>query len=407
MAKPGTAHYAGPWRTVVVRAVFSSMDFDFDDTAQAFRATLRRYADTRLRPDYARWDRGERLPRERVRELGELGVLGLRVAADYGGSEASYVLAGIAAEELGRGDFNFTLLLQLALIAAELVGGHGTPELRAALLPGLASGERLIAFGLTETGAGSDAAAIRSRAMRDGETYVIDGEKASITLAGSADDCIVFARIDGVPGAQGIGAFAVPLTAAGVTREAYRSVGEKLTERGALRFEGVRVPATHRLGAGSGFVQAMEAFDYNRAIIALACVGAAQQSLDETVEYTKQRHTFGKPLALREGVAFQIAEHATRLAAARHLAYHALWLRDCGRPHTKEAAMAKWLGPKSALDAIHACLVLHGWPGYDETLPYAQRLRDVLGLEIGDGTPEIMKGVIAREIYGREFTSFR
>ncbi len=383
------------------------MDFDLDDTERSFQTMLRRYADGRLLPDYARWDRGERLPRERVRELGELGVLGIRVATDYGGSDGSYVLAGIAAEELGRGDFSFTLFLQLSLIASELIGRYGTPELRAQLLPELARGERLIAFGLTETGAGSDAAALRTTATRDGESYVIDGEKASISLAGCADDCIVFARVDGMPGAKGIGAFAVPLQAPGVTREIYRSVGEKLSERGTLRFEHVRVPASHRLGAGSGFVQAMESFDYNRAIIALACIGAAQQSLDETVEYTKQRHTFGKPLALREGVAFQIAEHSTQLACARHLAYHALWLRDRGRPHTKEAAMAKWLGPKSAVDAIHACLLLHGWPGYDEALPYGQRLRDVMGLEIGDGTPEIMKGVIAREIYGREFTSYR
>ena len=383
------------------------MNFEFDDTEQAFQAMLRRYVADRLRPDYQRWDRGERLPRERVRELGELGVLGIRVAAEYGGSDGSYVLAGIAAEELGRGDFNVTLYLQLALIAADLIGQHGPPDLRVQLLPGLARGERLIAFGLTEIGAGSDAAALRTTATTDGTGYLIDGEKASISLAGCADDCIVFARVDNIGGAKGIGAFVVPLTSPGVTREVYRSVGEKLSERGSLRFERVRVPAAARLGDGSGFAQAMEAFDYNRAIIALACVGAAQQSLEETIAYTKERETFGKPLALREGVAFQIAEHLTHIACARHLAHHTLWLRDRGRPHTKEAAMAKWYAPKSAFDAIHACLLLHGWPGYDESLPFGQRLRDVMGLEIGDGTPEIMKGVVAREAYGREYTSFR
>lgn len=383
------------------------MDFDFDDTERSFQAMLRRYAHERLLPEYRRWDQGETLPRERVRELGSLGVLGIRVAREFGGSEASYVLAGIAAEELGRGDFNFTLFLQLSLIAADLIGQYGSPELRARVLPGLANGERIVAFGLTETGAGSDAAALRSTATSDGDSYLIDGEKASISLAGLADDCIVFARVDGAAGARGIGAFVVPLDAPGVAREIYRSVGEKLSARGALRFDRVRVPAANRLGTGSGFAQAMEAFDYNRAVIALACVGAAQQSLDETIAWTRQRHTFGKPLALREGVAFQIAEHSTHLTCARHLAYHTLWLRDGGRPHTREAAMAKWLGPKAALDAIHACLVLHGWPGYDDSLPLAQRLRDVMGLEIGDGTPEIMKGVIARELYGREFTAYR
>jgi len=385
------------------------MNFDFDDTESAFQAAVRRYADERLRPFSAGWDRGDPLPRERIRELGELGVLGIRVPQALGGSDGSYVLAGIAAEELGRGDLSITLFLQLALIASDLIGGHGAPELRDALLPGIASGERVVAFGLTETGAGSDAAAIRSTATPDGDGWIIDGEKASISLAGCADDCIVFARIAGSgQGARGLSAFVVPLAAPGVTREVYRSVGERLSERGALRFDRVRVPAHHQLGsAGGGFVQAMEAFDYNRAVIALACLGAAAQSLDETIEYTKARHTFGKPLAQREGVAFQVAEHLTHVAAARHLAYHTLWLRDQGQAHTKEAAMAKWYAPKIAVEAIHACIVLHGWVGYDQSLPFGQRLRDVMGLEIGDGTPEIMKGVVAREVYGREHTAYR
>jgi len=151
----------------------------------------------------------------------------------------------------------------------------------------------------------------------------------------------------------------------------------------------------------------MTAFDYNRAVIALACVGAARQSLDETIEYAKQRHTFGKPIAMREGVSFQIAEHLTMLSAARLLAYQCLALRDQGRPHTREAAMAKWLGPKASAEAIHAAIVLHGWMGYDQELPHEQRLRDVIGLEIGDGTPEIMKAIIARETFGREFSSYK
>lgn len=384
------------------------MNFDFDDTEQHFQAAVRRYTQERLRPMSARWDRGERLTRDAIRELGELGVLGLRVPLAFGGSESSYVLAGIAAEELARGDLSITLLLQLSLIAADLIGAYGDPALRGPLLPKIASGERVVAFGLTETGAGSDAAAIRSTATQDGDSWIISGEKASISLAGFADDCIVFARVEGAgTGARGMGAFVVPLDAPGVSREVYSSVGERVSERGALRFDAVRVPAQHQLGGGSGFVQAMEAFDYNRAVIALACLGAAAQSLDETIEYTKARHTFGQPLARREGVAFQIAEHLTHVAAARHLAYHTLWLRDQGRGHTKEAAMAKWYAPKIAVEAIHACVVLHGWVGYDQTLPFGQRLRDVMGLEIGDGTPEIMKGVVAREVFGREFTAYR
>jgi cyclohexanecarboxyl-CoA dehydrogenase len=383
------------------------MQLAFDESERAFAETLRRYAQERLLPEYGLWDRGQSFPRERLKELAELGIPGLRVPVEYGGVGGSYVMAGIAAEELGRGDHGYTLFVQIGAIAADLLAQHGRPSIRDRWLPRLAAGETLVAFGLTEPGAGSDAAAIRTTARRDGDEWVIRGEKASITFAGLADACIVFART-GPEGPKGIGAFLVPLDSPGVSRRVYRSAGERLTQRGSLVFEDVRVPPEHLLGEeGGGFVQAMQAFDYNRAIIALACIGAAMQSLEETIAYVKQRRTFGKPLASRQGVAFQIAEHLTMLEAARRLAYDALARCDRGEPHTKEAAMAKWLGPKAAADAIHACVILNGWMGYDQELPHEQRLRDVIGLEIGDGTPEIMKGIVAREVLGRDHFSFR
>ncbi|MBI2962322.1 MAG: acyl-CoA dehydrogenase family protein [Deltaproteobacteria bacterium] len=383
------------------------MDFEFTDSERQFAESMRRYAQDRLRAEYPSWDRGAPYPRERLREIAGLGITGLRVPAEYGGAEGSYVMGGIAAEELARGDYNVTLFLQLTMIAGDILSGHATDAVKRRWLPAMASGERIIAFGLTEPGAGSDAAALTTTATRDGDSYVVRGEKASITFAGMADACIVFARMGG-KGARGIGALLVPLDDPGVSRHLYRSAGERLTQRGSLVFDGVRVPAENLLGAESqGFIQAMASFDYNRAIIALCCVGAAQQSLDETVEYAKQRHTFGKPIAKHEGVSFQIAEHLTLVAAARLLAYRCLSLRDRGEPHTKEAAMAKWLGPKVSVEAIHACIILHGWMGYDQDLPFEQRLRDVIGLEIGDGTPEIMKAIIARETFGREFSAYK
>ncbi|MGE0484998.1 MAG: acyl-CoA dehydrogenase family protein [Gammaproteobacteria bacterium] len=383
------------------------MNFEFDDTERAFQDAVRHYALERLLPDYARWDRGERLPRERVHELAELGLTGLLVPAEHGGVGGSYVQAGIAAEEIARGDHNMTFFIQLGAIAADLVGQHAQAALRERLLPALAAGDVLVAFALTEPGAGSDAANIRTTARQDGDAWVVNGEKASITLAGSADYAVVFARM-GEGGAKGIGGVVVPLDAPGVSRQVYDAMGGKLAERGSLFFDEVRVPLDHQLGEpGRGFAQAMEAFDYNRAIIALACLGTAQQSLDETIAYARQRETFGKPLARHAGYAFQVAEHAIHLASARLLAYQTLWLKDQGRPHTREAAMAKYLAPKAATEAIRACIVLNGWMGYDNSLPHAQRLRDVLGLEIGDGTPEIMKGVVARELFGREYVAYR
>ena len=383
------------------------MDFTFSEDQVLLQQTLRQYAKDKLMPNYARWDRGETIPRALIKEVAELGVFGLRVPERFGGLMADYVTCGLMSEELSRGDFNYSLYVQLGLIASELLTDFAAPEVQAEWLPRHATGDAVIAFGLTEPSAGSDAARIVTRAERVGDDYVITGEKASITFAGYADACIVFART-GAEGARGISAFLVPLDAPGVTRQPYFAAGERLTQRGSLFFDGVRVPARNRMGAeGKGFYQAMIAFDFNRAVIALACIGAAQQSLDETIEYTKGREVFGKPLATFEGVAFQVAEHLTLLESVRVLAYKCLWLKDRGQKHTKEAAMVKWLGPKAAADAIHACMILHGHYGYNMESPLEQRWRDVVGLEIGDGTPEIMKGIVAREAFGREYTSYR
>ncbi len=383
------------------------MDFTFTEDQLLLQQTLRQYAKDKLAPNYHRWDRGEKIPRALIKEAAQLGILGLRVPEKFGGLMADYVTCGLMTEELSRGDFNYSLYIQLGLIASELLADYAQPEVQAEWLTQHATGDAIIAFGLTEPNAGSDAANITTRAEKTGDDYIISGEKASITFAGYADACIVFART-GDTGAGGVSAFLVPLDAPGVTRQVYQSPGERLTQRGSLFFDGVRIPARNLVGEeGKGFYQAMVAFDFNRAIIGLACVGAAQQSIDETIEYTKGRQVFGKPLATFEGVAFQVAEHLTMLESARLVSYKCLWLKDQGLKHTKEAAMAKWLGPKVSAEAIHACMILHGHYGYNMDVPLEQRWRDVVGLEIGDGTPEIMKGIVAREAFGREYTSYR
>jgi cyclohexanecarboxyl-CoA dehydrogenase len=373
-------------------------DPDLDD----FRETLRRFALDRLAPDYHRWQR-EPFPREHLLELGGLGVFGMLSPPELGGTSGAgggYVALGIAAEELSRGDFNVSYFLQLQAIGARLLERADAAEVRQRWVPAIVRGEALASFALTEPGVGSDAAAITTRASRDGPDWIISGEKASITFAGSSDVCAVFARTGG-PGAGGISLFCVPLELHGVSRHAVPSSTAHLTQRGSIFFDDVRVPASHLVGTeGGAFKAAMAAFDFNRAIIGLACVGAAQQSLDETIDHVKERHTFGRPLATREGISFQLAEHLANMHAARLLAYETLRLADAGRRHATEAAMAKWLGPKCAVEAIHACIILHGWTGFGEDLPLTQRLNDVMGLEVGDGTPEIMKAVIAREAIG-------
>jgi cyclohexanecarboxyl-CoA dehydrogenase len=194
----------------------------------------------------------------------------------------------------------------------------------------------------------------------------------------------------------------VPLDLPGIQRTHFNDSGSRIIGRGSVFFDGVRVPATNLLGAeGKGFVQVMQGFDYSRVLIALQCIGAAQASLDEAWEYSKERSAFGAPLAQYQGVSFPLAEYDTQLAAVRQLCYHALDLRDHGEAHTAEAAMVKWLGPKTAVEAIHQCLLTFGHYGWSLDLPHQQRLRDVMGLEIGDGTAQIMKLIIARERVGR------
>jgi cyclohexanecarboxyl-CoA dehydrogenase len=264
-------------------------------------------------------------------------------------------------------------------------------------------GEAVIALALTEPGVGSDAQNLVCRAARDGEDYVITGEKSGISLGMAAHASIVFAKTDPSKKAQGVTAFLVPLDLPGVSRSPIRDLGSRAIGRAVLSFDHVRVPASHRLGAeGTGFYEVMRSFDFNRVFIALACLGAAQVSLDETMAYVKERKAFGRTLATFEGVSFPIAEAATHLEAARWLAYRALWLADRGEPNTKESAMVKWWAPQLAVQVIHQCLLLHGHYGYTAELPFEQRLRDVLGLEIADGTAQVMKIIVARELMGRE-----
>jgi len=379
------------------------MDLAFSPEQDELVRTLRQFARRELAPRSAHWDRTGEFPWEAWRRMGELGLLGLRVPEAYGGQDADFLTFGIAMEEIGRGDFSCTYGIQLAGLAGEILGRSGSEAIKTRWLPPTASGEAVVALALTEPGAGSDAANLACRAERDGDGYVITGEKSGISLGMAAHAAIVFARTDPAGRARGVTAFLVPLDLPGVSRSPLRDMGTRAIGRAVLAFDHVRLSASHRLGEeGTGFYQVMQGFDYNRIGIALACLGVAQQSVEETMGYVKERKAFGHALARFQGVSFPIAEAATHLEACRWLCYRALWLADHGRPHTKESAMTKWWGPRLAVDTIHQCLLLHGHYGYTDELPFEQRMRDVIGLEIGDGASEVMKMVVARELMGRE-----
>ncbi len=379
------------------------MDLAFSPEQDELTRTLRAFVRRELAPRSHGWDTTGEFPWAAWKQMGSMGLFGLRAPAAYGGQEADLVTTGIAVEEIGRGDFSCTYGLQLAGLAGEIIGKNGSDEVKARWLPPTISGEAVMAIALTEPGAGSDAANIACRAVLEGGEYVITGEKSGISLGMFAHAAMIFAKTEPGARARGVTAFLVPLDRPGVSRQALRDMGARAIGRAVLSFDHVRVPVSHRLGGeGTGFYQVMKGFDFNRILIALACLGAAQASLEETMVYVKDRRAFGKPLVQYEGVSFPIAEAATHLEAARWLCYRGLWLADQGQPYTKESGMAKWWAPKLAVDVIHQCLLLHGHYGYTDELPFEQRMRDVIGLEIGDGTAEVMKLIVARELMGRE-----
>jgi cyclohexanecarboxyl-CoA dehydrogenase len=290
----------------------------------------------------------------------------------------------------------------MSLNAAILIR-NAQPELTQHWVPRMIRGEAVVAICLTEPRGGSDAANLQLRARRVGDHYVLNGEKTSITFADRADGYVVFART-GTPesGARGVTAFFVPADSPGIQRTCFNDVGSAIAGRGSVFFDDVRVPLDHRLGdEGKGFTQVMQGFDYSRALIGLQCVGAAQASLDEAFAYAKEREAFGRPIGQFQGVTFPLVEGESHIAAIRQLAFHTLALRDAGQAHTAEAAMIKWMGPKTAFDVIHQCLLTFGHYGWSKDLPHQQRMRDVMGLEIGDGTAGVMKLIIAREKIGR------
>jgi cyclohexanecarboxyl-CoA dehydrogenase len=380
------------------------MDFSLSPEQEAIAATARRFGEQRLAPFYQQREREGAFDRATLAEMGALGFFGVELPEAAGGLGADCVTAGLVLEALCASDYNVGQLSVTMSLAGTILSRHGDPAVVSPWLERMVTGHEIPAIALTEPGGGSDAANLIVRARLDGDEYVLDGEKTSTTFATQAGFAVVWARTGG-SGARGISAFLVPLGLDGITASEFEDVGGRCAGRGTLVFDGVRVPVSHRLGAeGAGFVQVMQGFDYSRALIGLQCLAVARQSLEETWPAAAERSSFGKPLTAHQGVSFPLAEAETYVEACRLLCLRTLWLKDQGLPHTAEAAMCKWWAPKLAFEVVHQCLLLHGHGGYSTELPFEQRLRDVLGLQIGDGTAQIMKLVIARQKAGREAT---
>ncbi|MBI1987701.1 MAG: acyl-CoA dehydrogenase family protein [Nitrospinae bacterium] len=383
------------------------LNLSFSEDQELFRQMVREFAQTELAPGYLERAKREEAPREEFRKMAELGLTGINIPEEYGGQGADYVTIGIAIEEIARADINCSYPIAVGGLGGGAFLKHGTPEQRETWLPKITRGETLLGLALTEPGCGSDAAAMKTTALREGDGYVLNGEKSSISFVNCATDFFLFAKTDPKAGARGVSCFLVPMDAPGLTTSIFHDMGCKPIGRGALALKEVHIPASSLMGQeGRGFHLVMEEFDYTKVLIGLMCLGTAQAALEDAIAYAKERKAFGKPIARFEGVSFLIAEHATRMEAARLLCYQALWLRDQGKPHTKEASMCKWWVPKISAEAIHDALLIHGHLGYSDEYPLEQRWRDVLAFQIADGTAQIQKIIISREILGREYLPY-
>ena len=379
------------------------MDFGLTEEQQAMRDLARRFAQEKLAPGYMKRDQEGRIDKAILREMGDLGLISCALPEEFGGMGVDCVTSGIIIEEIAAGDFNMSYIQLVSWLLGQILCKYASPEVAQEWVPKVASGQSLISLGLTEPRGGSDAANLIVRAERVGDHYVLNGEKTSISFSEQSDIMIAFARTGKVEDvSKGISAFVVPLSLPGVSRSAFRDLGTRIVGRGSVFFDNVKIPANHRMGdENRAFFQIMNGFDYSRALIGLQCLGAARASLEESWQYTKERQAFGTPIAQFQGVTFPLAEADTFLEAARQLCLRTLWLRDQNLPHTAEAAMCKWWPPKLSYEIIHQCLLTHGHYGYTMDLPHQQRMRDTLGLQIGDGTAQIMKLIIARERVGR------
>ena len=365
--------------------------------------TAEKFAQKYIAPGFLERDQSRVFDRDLVKKMGEMGFIAPELPEQYGGQGMGRLAAGIIHEAVAKADLSFSYINLLASLNGQILAEHGQPEVVEPWLKKLTAGEVIFSIALTEPRGGSDAANLRLKIERDGDEYIINGEKTSISAADQADASVVFGRTGAnEDGAHGVTALLVPMNLPGISTTRFDCHGQRAIGRGSIFFDNVRVPVNHRLGdENKGFVQVMQGFDFSRALIGLQVLAVARVSLDEAWEYAAQREAFGQPLTAFQGVSHPLAEYETQVEAARLLCLQTLWLKDNHLPHTSEAGMCKWWGPKLAYDVIHQCLLTFGHAGYDRGV-MEQRMRDVLGFQIGDGTAQIMKTIIARKKAGRK-----
>jgi alkylation response protein AidB-like acyl-CoA dehydrogenase len=379
------------------------MNFDLSPEQQEFQKVVRSFVDETIRPNAERWDEAGELPMDAVAQMAELGLFGLPFPEEYGGAGADFLTLCLAIEEIARVDSSLAITLEAAVgLGAMPIYRFGNEDQRQRWLPQLAAGTQLAGFGLTEPGGGSDAGATRTTArLADGE-WTINGSKAFITNSGTPiTSFVTVTAITGdTAGKKEISAIIVPVGTDGFeVGKAYRKMGWHHSDTHELSFNDCRVPEENLLGVrGDGFRNFLKILDDGRIAIAALAVGLAQGCVDESVKYAKERTAFGRPIGDFQGLQFMIADMAMKTDLARQAYLRAAWLAEEGRPYKKEAAMAKLYASEIAVDVARAAVQVHGGYGYIEEFPVCRHFRDSKILEIGEGTSEVMRILISREL---------
>lgn len=381
------------------------LDFTFTEEQEMIRSMVRDFGQKELAPGYAARVKAGAVPPELIRKIADLGLMGLNIAEKYGGQNKDAVTTGVILEELARYADDGAYLVFNNYAQANFVN-LGTDELKDEWLPAMARGEKIVLMAATEAEAGSDLANAKATARKDGDFYILNGEKNRVTFLRQGHAATVLARTN--PASRHLTPFLVPFDLPGISLAGIEDMGTESTPGGIMSMEDVPLPKKYLLGdeEGKGFYAAMKTYDCVRAFGSIEALAKADVTLQETIQYVKERVQFNRPIAKFQGVSFRLAEAATLIELGRWLCYRVLWLKDHNLRHSKEAAMAKWWCPKTAFNIIHECLLIHGHYGYSKDLPIEQRLRDAVLPEIGDGTAEIMKSIIVREMLGREYLDF-
>jgi hypothetical protein len=369
------------------------------ETQEQVRDMVRAFAAERLAPGAAQRDRDHAFPRAELREMGELGLLGMLVPESYGGSDLGAVAYALALEEVAAGDGACSTILSVhSSVGCAPILRFGTEEQKQRFLPKMAAGEWIGGFALTEPQAGSDASALKTRARRDGDHYVINGAKQFITSGKNGDVIILFAVTDPDAGKRGISAFIVPTDTPGYeVVSVEHKLGQHSSDTCALSFTDMRVPVENRLGEeGEGYKIALANLEGGRIGIAAQSVGMARAAFEAARDYARERVTFGKPIIEHQAVAFRLADMATRIEAARQMVLHAAALREAGRPCLQEASMAKLFASEVAEAVCSAAIQIHGGYGYLADYPVERIYRDVRVCQIYEGTSDVQRIVIAR-----------